>query len=139
MEDPAEQATRSFQEKFETGAYSLIFNSKLQKIGTRSGHTADLIRAGTMIQDTAKTQASTGGKWTTDDTGGFTQKFEREKDWCEEVRNRLKRSEDSRAHSDMRIHGQHSYGVSPMYTKDYLPLCMGLDHMSQRVDFARTT
>eukprot|EP00746_Dinoflagellata_sp_MGD_P000971 gnl/MRDRNA2_/MRDRNA2_101812_c0_seq1.p1 gnl/MRDRNA2_/MRDRNA2_101812_c0~~gnl/MRDRNA2_/MRDRNA2_101812_c0_seq1.p1 ORF type:complete len:737 (-),score=143.80 gnl/MRDRNA2_/MRDRNA2_101812_c0_seq1:20-2230(-) len=139
MEDPAAQALTAFQEKFETGAYSLIFNSKLQKIGTRSGHTADLIRAGTIGQQ-AHQASQTGaiGHWTTDDSGGFAQKLERERDYCEEVRQKLKRPGGATRISDMRIHGQHTYGVSPIYSKDYLPLCTGLDHMDQRGDFART-
>lgn len=141
MDDPTAAATRSFQEKFETGAYALIFNSKLQKIGTRSGHTSELIRAGQTDQQVMRSTApnpGTVGRWTTDDSGGFAQRFERGTDYCEEVRKRLRRPDNSPRRSTLRMDGRHTYGVSPMYSVDYLPLCNGLDHMTQRVDFART-
>merc|ERR1719453_2709609 len=116
VDNPSADALLMFQEKFETGAYSLIFNTKLQKIGTRSGHTADLIRAGTItdgggnVSKSSMTGSSTIGHWATDDTGGFAQKFERGMDYCEEVRRRLKHKE--REVSDLKINGHHTYGVS---------------------------
>lgn len=143
MEDPSKVATEIFQEKFATGAFSVIFSTKLQKIGTRSGHTADLLRdQGADFQETIPgTGAMPGlpGGFVTDDTGGFAQRYQRSMDYCEEIRSSLKRPDGSQRKSCLSIDGHHTYGVSPMRNTDYLPLCMGLKHLIKREDFARST
>lgn len=114
-----EEATKRFQEKFETGAASLMFNMKLQRIGYRSA-TVDKVRLG--LQSGA-TEAKAGG-WTTDTSGVSVQVRE---DYIAKVREQLVLPRNSK----LRATGGMSFGVSPEHPGDHLPLCMGMSSISR--------
>jgi len=150
--DPAQEAIENFEAKFETNAFATVFSVKLQKIGTRSGHTADLLR------EANNPDAPPGGSnsvkkgiggWVTDTTGGFAQVFQRDKDYVVECRKKMKERRpdmyddnlvlhESPAKSTLRPGGSKSFGISlPSMNaawnhNDGLPLCAGLEYVHHR-------
>lgn len=114
-----EQATNQFQAKFDTGAYGMMFNTKLQRIGFRTA-TVDKVRLGLQA---GATEAKAGG-WTTDISGVSVCKRE---DYIQKVRDQLVVPRNSK----LRSAGEVSYGVSPVRPGTLLPLCMGMSSIAR--------
>lgn len=115
-----DEAHKSFQAKFETGAYGLMFNTKLQHIGCRSNHTMDKLRLGLQAGDS---EAKAGG-WTTDTSG--VQVCNRE-DYIAKVREQLVLHKNSK----LRSTGEMKFGVAHHHQSDHLPLCMGMSTIAR--------
>lgn len=115
-----DEATKKFQEKFETGATSLMFNTKLQRIGFRSA-TVDKVRLG---YQAGATDSGAGG-WTTDTSGVSVRVRE---DYIGKIRQQLVLPKNSKLRSE----GGMSFGVLPEHPGDHLPLCDGMFYLGRK-------